>query len=254
VYKIGVALALVLLLLPLAGGCNNGGCKNDNDCKGARVCENGACVESRAAKEPSGTLAPTSQTPTVPAQSPPPTDACVTCSTQEDFDAAMKKGRKCCPVTACRADSECQNGRVCCRIPNGQLCADAKRCTGVNRVETRKVQITCGKDTCDVVCCATFGRLYCESDPNKCDRAGNGEGTLYQCDGPEDCGTGDVCCLVPMDRTTASSCLARSRCTGVFHHPRYDVDIPLQIVCHTTSECGKGMTCRPDGAISTCQK
>jgi hypothetical protein len=63
---------------------------------------------------------------------PPP--ACEACKTQEDFDAVMKKGAACCPVTACNLDSDCTGGRVCCKIPGGQLCGDASRCTGSNRV------------------------------------------------------------------------------------------------------------------------
>jgi hypothetical protein len=47
----------------------------------------------------------------------------------------MKKGSKCCAVTACRADLECPSGRVCCRIPNGQLCADTTRCAKADRVQ-----------------------------------------------------------------------------------------------------------------------
>lgn len=65
----------------------------------------------------------------------PETSDCTQCSSQEDFDAAMKKGSKCCPVMACTSDATCSGGRVCCKIPGGQLCADASRCTGSNRVQ-----------------------------------------------------------------------------------------------------------------------
>lgn len=61
--------------------------------------------------------------------------ACRPCATQEDFDAAMKAGSKCCPVTTCRGAADCSGGRVCCKIPDGTLCGDEARCTGVNRVE-----------------------------------------------------------------------------------------------------------------------
>jgi hypothetical protein len=138
--KIGLAFAFVVLLSLLVTGCKDGGCKNDNDCKGARVCENGACVETKSAPQPP-TSVPLETSPTAPADAPraptelaQPTASCMTCSTQEDFDAVTKRGRKCCPVTACQADSGCSNGRVCCRIPNGQICADAARCATVNRV------------------------------------------------------------------------------------------------------------------------
>lgn len=69
-----------------------------------------------------------------PTPEPPPNpDACVDCRSQEDFDAAGRKGRKCCPATLCTSDAGCGN-RVCCRFPGGQMCADAGRCSGPNRV------------------------------------------------------------------------------------------------------------------------
>jgi hypothetical protein len=90
-------------------------------------------------EEPAGSPPQVAAAPVPP---PPKTSAplphstpCMPCSTQEDFDATMRRGRKCCPVTACWTDSECPGDRVCCRIPNGQLCADAARCASVDRVQ-----------------------------------------------------------------------------------------------------------------------
>lgn len=66
---------------------------------------------------------------------------CTPCESQEDFDAAMKAGSRCCPVMACTSNVDCYPrrgdppGRVCCKIPGGQLCADPGRCKGPNRVE-----------------------------------------------------------------------------------------------------------------------
>lgn len=92
--------------------------------------------------EPPGTTRapPTpAEVPAAPAVAPPdrPSD-CLQCRTQEDFDAAWDNGAKrsrCCPVTACEDDSDCPGARVCCRIPNGQLCTDAKRCARIDRVQ-----------------------------------------------------------------------------------------------------------------------
>jgi hypothetical protein len=115
-------------------------------------------------------------------------------------------------------------------------------------------KIACGRSTCDSVCCATFD-MKCASKPEDCERAGNGEGTIYECDGPEDCRSGEVCCLVPMDRTTASYCMARAKCTGEYQHPRYQTTIPLQFVCHSTADCAGGHQCSSGGAesLSTCK-
>jgi hypothetical protein len=66
---------------------------------------------------------------TAPADRP-----CMPCSTQEDFDRVQRAGSSCCPVRACESDADCQDNRVCCRIPGGQLCGDEARCTGPNRV------------------------------------------------------------------------------------------------------------------------
>ncbi len=115
-------------------------------------------------------------------------------------------------------------------------------------------KIACGRATCDSVCCATID-MKCASKPEDCERAGNGEGTIYECDGPEDCGGSEVCCLVPMDRTTASYCLARAKCTGEYEHPRYQTSIPLEIVCHSTADCPGGKNCSSHSAesLSTCR-
>jgi hypothetical protein len=59
---------------------------------------------------------------------------CYPCSTQEDFDIAWTKRKKCCPVRGCEGDTDCSGGRVCCRIPMGTLCTDAKRCGARDRV------------------------------------------------------------------------------------------------------------------------
>jgi serine/threonine protein kinase len=61
---------------------------------------------------------------------------CSPCTSQEDFDSATKKHSKCCPVIGCKADADCHGARVCCKIPDGQLCADESRCKGVNRVQS----------------------------------------------------------------------------------------------------------------------
>lgn len=229
-------------------GCRDTGCQSDVDCKGTRVCEHGQCVDEKPspAQPTSRPAASAARAPsTVTTTSAPGSSACTPCSTQEDFDAAMRKASKCCPVTACNADSECPVGRVCCRIPGGQLCADSSRCANADHVGGPKKAIACGQTTCDRVCCATSGK--CAQSPDSCERATNGEGTIYECDGPEDCGAGRICCLFSMDRTTASDCVATSKCTGTFHHPRYDQDLPERVLCHSNADCVHGGSCSRNG-------
>ncbi len=97
------------------------------ECGSAATCDDFVkCYGDANGENPSGPAEP------IPAGSKAD---CTPCSSQEDFDAAMKAGSKCCPVMGCAADVDCTNGRVCCKIPGGQLCGDESRCKGVNRVE-----------------------------------------------------------------------------------------------------------------------
>lgn len=105
-------------------------------------------------------------------------------------------------------------------------------------------QIACGGATCSEVCCATFDKPYCATDASRCERAANGEGIFYECDGPEDCGAGRVCCWIVLDRTSSSSCVERPKCRGIDHHPRYEVDTPRVSLCHTAADCSEGKTCQ----------
>lgn len=92
-----------------------------------------------APPEPVRPAPPPADAPVAPAVTAPERARdCAPCQTQEDFDAAWDNSAhrsRCCPVTACEGDSDCPGARVCCRIPNGQLCADALRCAKVDRVQ-----------------------------------------------------------------------------------------------------------------------
>lgn len=86
---------------------------------------------------------------------PSPAGPCVKCASQEDFDAAQKKGQSCCPGHACTGDGDCHGGRVCCRIPNGQLCSDAARCAKADRVGVEGQKCTRSKDCTGLeICCS----------------------------------------------------------------------------------------------------
>lgn len=203
-------LALVPLLSLVVSSCKDGGCKNDYDCKGARVCESGVCVEARGeVQSPTPVPPATSQTtaagaPPAPTQLVRPSDACVACSTQKDFDDATMEGRKCCPVTACRWDLECPGGRVCCRIPNGQLCTDAARCAPAARVQPPTTRSTTRSTSfpCDGTRCAV-GQRCCPGAREPCvgQELGCGDGSEttvgFECDlkTNEPCAPGEICRL-----------------------------------------------------------
>lgn len=89
----------------------------------------------------SGSAKPARPAPAAAASSNGPV-VCKPCASQEDFDALTKSNSKCCPVIACKGDVDCLGGRVCCKIPDGQICGDAARCTGSNRVQPKPGQAT----------------------------------------------------------------------------------------------------------------
>lgn len=214
--------AFVSLLSLLIGGCKDGSCNNDKDCKGARVCENGACVDATSPPPSPPVLLGNPPTATTEASHASPQPAprsveCMACATQEDFDAVMKRGSRCCPVTACQADLECPEGRVCCRIPDGQLCADARRCTAINRVQTAAMHST--SFPCNGTRCAA-GQRCCPGALQQCvsKNAGCGdesETTIgFECDSRtnEPCDADETCRLGKVGRsplTMTSSCQKR---------------------------------------------
>jgi hypothetical protein len=122
-----------------------------------------------------GIAANPAQPPAVPTAVQQP---CVPCATQEDFDAAGKKGRSCCASHGCAADVDCSGGRVCCKVPLGTLCTDAGRCVGSNRVKPAapgklapgscKTSADCPNAGSDLCCATGAGK------PGQCFGAGSG--------------------------------------------------------------------------------
>lgn len=88
-----------------------------------------------AVNNPRGVI-PIPAMPSSAAAAPKPAGPCARCATQEDFDAAQRKGSACCPGSACVGDSDCTGGRVCCRIPSGSVCTDSGRCGASDRIKS----------------------------------------------------------------------------------------------------------------------
>lgn len=126
-------LGFTLLTFPLASA----GCNLLSNKEG----DSSSAAQTTAAPRPvltftmPGGATSASATSTAPAASTAPKQPCLPCATQEDFDAAQKKGRTCCAAQNCIADSGCTGGRVCCKIPGGTLCTDAGRCGAGDRVK-----------------------------------------------------------------------------------------------------------------------
>jgi hypothetical protein len=121
----------------------------------------------------------------------------------------------------------------------------------------RKKQIRCGKLFCESACCATFDPPSCAANPRTCPRSDLGEAVIYECDGPEDCASGQACCLVPGKTVIGAVCVPRQECTGSFPHPRYQQIVTAKKVCHNNSDCDVSETCGDSGdssSILTCNK
>jgi hypothetical protein len=178
-------------------------------------------------------------------------------------------------VSACKSKACVPGQQVACACPGGeqgvQACdAEGSRflpciCTApTSRVATpapppprRKKQIRCGSLTCDTACCATFDPPSCTHDPQECARTDHGEAVIYECDGPEDCSTGEACCLVPGKTVIGAVCVPREKCTGSYQHPRYNTIITAKKVCHANIDCDVSEMCAlpADAAgIMTCNK
>lgn len=179
-------------------------------------------------------------------------------------------------VTSCKSKNCVPGQQVACACPGGtqgvQACdVDGARylpctCTTPQSVATTtappaaprvRKQIRCGPLTCDVACCATFDPPTCTPDPRECARTDQGDAVIYECDGPEDCGTGKSCCLVPGKTVIGAVCVPRQECTGTFQHQRFGKNISAKKVCHANIDCDVSEICGPTGdstGILTCNK
>lgn len=174
------------------------------------------------------------------------------------------KSKECVPgqQVACACPGGTQGVQACdvdgsrylpciCTAPSPQVVT-----SGASMVPRRKKQIRCGPLTCDTACCATFAPPTCTRDPRECARTEEGDAVIYECDGPEDCSTGQACCLVPGKTVIGAVCVPRKECTGSFAHPRYG-NITAKKVCHANIDCDVSEMCAPSGdstGILTCNK
>jgi hypothetical protein len=122
--------------------------------------------------------------------------------------------------------------------PNAEVSAALVRVGGTPPATAKagavKKSIKCGSNTCDKICCGFSNK--CAQDGNSCDRATNGEGSIYECDGAEDCSPGEICCVATTGRTTVSYCSSTATCKQQ----------QGKTVCHADSDCSHGK-CTGDG-------
>lgn len=125
------------------------------------------------------------------------------------------------------------------------------------QLPSRKKQIRCGSLFCENACCATFDPPSCATDPRSCPRNNQDEAVIYECDGPEDCASGQTCCLVPGKTVIGAVCVPRGECTGSFPHPKYQQIVTAKKVCHVNNDCDLSEMCGDSGdssSILTCNK
>lgn len=89
--------------------------------------------------------------------------------------------------------------------------------------------VECGETDCPAArqyCCATKGEVACRDKDKNC------PGASRDCDGPEDCNHGEICCAqTQMMGGFRSTCTSAPECKG---------GAPL---CHRTSDCAGGSCC-----------
>jgi len=101
---------------------------------------------------------------------------------------------------------------------------------------------------CGLVVC-TAGAQYCCADPPQqveCKLSGQGcTGSRVRCDGPEDCGQGQLCCgTLNGAQTQYNEVMCDNNCGS-----------NERVFCHSTSQCATG-TCQVDSLLpsySTCK-
>jgi hypothetical protein len=98
--------------------------------------------------------------------------------------------------------------------------------TGGGAGTSANAGVKCGTGSCDPAgsCCVTNGNSACETQCN---------GTVVSCDGPEDCGSGEVCCGSSGSNGSYTGFACKNGCSGVG-----DV-----IVCHASQDCPTGTNC-----------
>jgi hypothetical protein len=83
------------------------------------------------------------------------------------------------------------------------------------------VGVACGTTTCSATqeCCLTNGQRTCVDQ-------GNCQGAAFECDGPEDCQMGEICCASNTGGTPGTTCQdATDMCRAIACHN--DPDCPM---------------------------
>lgn len=114
------------------------------------------------------------------------------------------------------------------------LDALADRSTTDRLAAVTEGNVVCGTMTCPLAtsyCCANRDGTSCRLRGTSCS-----EGSARRCDGPEDCGSGSVCCA-RVDPTSVgvlrAECRQASNCD------------PGASLCHTKADCAAGQSCCP---------
>ncbi len=109
-----------------------------------------------------------------------------------------------------------------------------ERLAGAATARAPAVAIACGATVCDRVCCGD----QCVENVSACTLASTekrGGAHPMTCDGPEDCGSGQVCCVSgPSDASGIAECTSRDQCARGERQ---------SLACHTARDCEPGQVC-----------
>lgn len=173
-----LSVSLTSVLLSSLGMLLNASCSKPDEASKESGASTTQVPQTGTNPSPQQQGGPTPQQGTPNPAQATPKQPCVPCATQEDFDAAGKKGRSCCASHTCSGDGDCSGGRVCCKVPLGTLCTDSGRCAAGDRVKaaapgklapgTCKTSNDCPNAGSDLCCDNGPGK------PGKCVPAGAG--------------------------------------------------------------------------------
>jgi len=148
----------------------------------------------------------------------------------EDHQCATAEA--CGKKEACHDANDCTDQGAACVIATDGM-ADIAYCVGAEPStpgDERPGQVACGASlACDDLCCVNAISPPYECGIGSC--PGDEVQATYECDGPEDCADGELCCATTMgDQTCQTECNVAAKC-------HVDEDCPAGSVCSTGGSC-----------------
>jgi hypothetical protein len=185
-------------------------CTSDNDCKGDRVCSDGACVAPPSPTGKGGSDGTAGQGG----------DCAVQCGIGCGDSCTDCMNKSCCSETyACANDDVCVDLWNCVSACKDQACANACGTKYPSVVSKYNAMASCGADSCKAPCSPTTecvqsgdacgGDTPCCFDSLCVDYPGQGPACGYICTSGSQCNSG---CCAPLKDKPASVCAPKTFC------------------------------------------